>query len=220
MSTKNLKQQQHVVPMVVAAMATPCPIKLLLCVIPLGLGFALGIVATLSLMSSTTSALPGGALKLFFPPAAANLSAAQQQQKPRRPQAGLTIRSPLWPVDTGVSTAQHAGSEEGPQHAGSEEGPDAAAGGGISDDELMALAAAAPRERVAGGGAAARKVAFLFLTKWDLPMAPLWEKFFEGHRGLYSIYVHSDPAFNGSDPEEGSAFYRRRIPSKVCAYST
>lgn len=30
-------------------------------------------------------------------------------------------------------------------------------------------------------------------------MAPLWEKFFEGHRGLYSVYVHTDPG-EASDP--------------------
>jgi hypothetical protein len=63
------------------------------------------------------------------------------------------------------------------------------------------------------------KVAFLFLTRWDLPMAPLWDEFFAGHRGRYSVYVHTDPAFNGSEPAETSAFHRRRIPSKVRASS-
>ena len=76
----------------------------------------------------------------------------------------------------------------------------------------MALAASAPRAVPAG---AAPKVAFLFLTRWDLPMAPLWDKFFHGHRGRYNVYVHTDPAFNGSEPPETSAFHRRRIPSKV-----
>ncbi|KAF8689730.1 hypothetical protein HU200_041681 [Digitaria exilis] len=75
----------------------------------------------------------------------------------------------------------------------------------------MAMAASAPREVPAG---VVPKVAFLFLTRWDLPMAPLWERFFDGHRGLYSVYVHTDPAFNGSEPPETSAFYHRRIPSK------
>lgn len=58
------------------------------------------------------------------------------------------------------------------------------------------------------------KVAFMFLTRGPVLLAPLWEKFFEGHEGLYSIYVHSDPSFNGSDPEK-SVFYGRRIPSQV-----
>ncbi|KAI3473483.1 hypothetical protein Pfo_031380 [Paulownia fortunei] len=57
------------------------------------------------------------------------------------------------------------------------------------------------------------KVAFMFLTKRDLPMAPLWELFFRGHEGLYSIYVHSQPSYNGTVPED-SVFHGRRIPSK------
>lgn len=58
------------------------------------------------------------------------------------------------------------------------------------------------------------KVSFLFLTKGPLPLGPLWEKFFKGHEGSYSIYVHSDPSYNESLPEE-SVFRARRIPSKV-----
>ncbi|KAM7471124.1 hypothetical protein LguiA_009307 [Lonicera macranthoides] len=57
------------------------------------------------------------------------------------------------------------------------------------------------------------KVAFMFLSKGNLPLAPLWEKFFNGHEGLYSIYFHPQPSFNGSMPKE-SVFYGRRIPSK------
>ncbi|KAK3152907.1 hypothetical protein QOZ80_2BG0165150 [Eleusine coracana subsp. coracana] len=81
----------------------------------------------------------------------------------------------------------------------------------VDDEELLARAASAPRAPPAG---ASPKVAFLFLTRWDLPMTPLWEKFFEGHAGLYSVYVHTDPAFNGTQPPPGSAFFRRTIPSK------
>ncbi|KAM7270651.1 hypothetical protein ACFE04_029865 [Oxalis oulophora] len=58
------------------------------------------------------------------------------------------------------------------------------------------------------------KVAFMFLTKGPVLLAPLWEKFFKGHEGLYSIYVHSNPYYNGSAEGENSVFYRRRIPSK------
>ncbi|CAA6671326.1 unnamed protein product [Spirodela intermedia] len=58
------------------------------------------------------------------------------------------------------------------------------------------------------------KVAFLFLTRGPLPFAPLWEKFFAGHDGLYSIYVHADPSSNQSAPP-GSVFSGRRVPSKV-----
>ncbi|XVE58802.1 hypothetical protein DITRI_Ditri04bG0198100 [Diplodiscus trichospermus] len=57
------------------------------------------------------------------------------------------------------------------------------------------------------------KVAFLFLTRGKVLLAPLWEKFFQGHQGLYSIYVHSDPSFNQTVPQ-GSVFHNRWIPSK------
>ncbi|KAJ4960687.1 hypothetical protein NE237_020597 [Protea cynaroides] len=58
------------------------------------------------------------------------------------------------------------------------------------------------------------KVAFMFLTKGPLPLAPLWEQFFRGYEGLYSIYVHPDPSFNESEVPQNSVFYGRRINSK------
>ncbi|CAI9785397.1 unnamed protein product [Fraxinus pennsylvanica] len=57
------------------------------------------------------------------------------------------------------------------------------------------------------------KIAFMFLIRGPVLLAPLWELFFKGNEGLYSIYVHSDPSFNESDPQ-GSVFHGRRIPSK------
>ncbi|KAL9317154.1 hypothetical protein ACSQ67_013671 [Phaseolus vulgaris] len=57
------------------------------------------------------------------------------------------------------------------------------------------------------------KVAFMFLTRGPVFLAPLWEKFFQGNEGLYSIYVHSNPSYNGSRPES-PVFEGRRIPSK------
>lgn len=58
------------------------------------------------------------------------------------------------------------------------------------------------------------KIAFMFLTKGPLPLAPLWEKFLKGHEGLYSIYIHSTPSYRATFPPS-SAFHRRQIPSKV-----
>lgn len=84
---------------------------------------------------------------------------------------------------------------------------------GMEDDELLWRASVSPRipeypfERTP-------KVAFLFLTKGPVPLAPLWEKFFKGHEGLYSVYVHSNPPWNETEPED-SVFHGRRIPSKV-----
>ncbi|KAA8541257.1 hypothetical protein F0562_025136 [Nyssa sinensis] len=82
----------------------------------------------------------------------------------------------------------------------------------MEDEELLWRASMVPRihhypfKRVP-------KVAFLFLTRGDLPLASLWEMFFKGHERLYSIYVHALPSFNGTVPEN-SVFHGRRIPSK------
>jgi hypothetical protein len=233
-TTKNHKQQQllHMLP---TAAAPPWPVrtKLLLCA---ALGFALGVVATASLVNSpsyaTSSAAAaalrggGGALGLVLPPSATR-NAAQDRRPPPK-QAGAaraTVRRsrPEPPAGTGITSAAAP-----PPSVVGAEGPAAPSatsrvnGGSIvsdsdgDDEELMARAeASAPREVPAG--CRVPRVAFLFLARWDLPMAPLWDEFFRGHRGLYNVYVHSDPAFNGSDPPETSAFYRRRIPSKVRA---
>ena len=58
------------------------------------------------------------------------------------------------------------------------------------------------------------KIAFMFLTKGPLPLAPLWDRFLKGHEGQYSIYVHAMPSYIAGYPPS-SAFYRRQIPSQV-----
>lgn len=60
------------------------------------------------------------------------------------------------------------------------------------------------------------KIAFLFLTRGALPLRALWDAYFEGHEGRYSIYVHAHPNFL-QDPtiSSSSVFFRRYIPSKV-----
>ncbi|KAG6519280.1 hypothetical protein ZIOFF_022773 [Zingiber officinale] len=58
------------------------------------------------------------------------------------------------------------------------------------------------------------KVAFMFMTRGPLPLVQLWDRFFKGHEGLYSVYVHTllDYKLNVS---ESSAFYGRQIHSEV-----
>ncbi|XVE51992.1 hypothetical protein DITRI_Ditri02bG0084300 [Diplodiscus trichospermus] len=58
------------------------------------------------------------------------------------------------------------------------------------------------------------KIAFMFLTKGPLPLAPLWDRFFKGHEGQYSIYVHALPSYKAGYPPS-SAFYNRQIPSQM-----
>ncbi|CAN8256122.1 unnamed protein product [Cochlearia groenlandica] len=63
------------------------------------------------------------------------------------------------------------------------------------------------------------KVAFMFLTGGRLPLADLWDKFFQGHEGFYSIYVHTNPSFQ-EHYSETSVFYSRRIPSQAVYWGT
>ncbi|XP_004238911.1 glycosyltransferase BC10 [Solanum lycopersicum] len=58
------------------------------------------------------------------------------------------------------------------------------------------------------------KVAFMFLTRGPILLSPLWELFFKGNEGFYSIYIHSNPSYNQSQVDESSIFHGRRIPSK------
>lgn len=83
----------------------------------------------------------------------------------------------------------------------------------MSDKELLWRASMVPRikkypfKRVP-------KIAFMFLTKGPLPLAPIWERFFKGNQGRYSIYIHSLPSFEADFPSS-SVFYKRQIPSQV-----
>lgn len=61
------------------------------------------------------------------------------------------------------------------------------------------------------------KIAFMFLARGPLPMAPLWEKFFKGHEDLYSIYIHSLPSYKPDFPQS-SVFYERNIPSQIAEW--
>lgn len=83
----------------------------------------------------------------------------------------------------------------------------------VDDDELFSRASMVPLIQEIPNEHTS-KVSFMFLTKGPLPLAPLWEKFFKGYDGFYSIYIHSDPSYNESLPED-SVFHGRRIPSKV-----
>ncbi|KAL9247566.1 hypothetical protein vseg_020984 [Gypsophila vaccaria] len=86
----------------------------------------------------------------------------------------------------------------------------------MNDTELFWKATFAPRikeypyKRVP-------KVAFMFLTRGPLPLSPLWERFFKGSEGFYSIYVHSLPGYQ-ANYSCSSVFYARQIPSQVAEW--
>nr|XP_023894647.1 uncharacterized protein LOC112006594 [Quercus suber] len=87
----------------------------------------------------------------------------------------------------------------------------------MSDQELFRNASMVSQTEESGRQVP--KVAFMFMTKGPLPFSLLWEKFFKGHEGFYSIYVHAHPSFNDSEPED-SIFYGRRIPSQPVYWGT
>ncbi|CAL5030166.1 unnamed protein product [Urochloa decumbens] len=61
------------------------------------------------------------------------------------------------------------------------------------------------------------KIAFMFLTPGTLPFERLWEKFFEGHEGRYTIYVHA----SREKPEHVSPiFVGRDIHSEKVTWGT
>ncbi|CAA6663924.1 unnamed protein product [Spirodela intermedia] len=63
------------------------------------------------------------------------------------------------------------------------------------------------------------KVAFMFLTRGALPLGPLWERFFHGHEGLFTVYVHALPGYK-LNVTENSAFYGRQIPSQDVSWGS
>ena len=79
----------------------------------------------------------------------------------------------------------------------------------MSDKELIEKATRVPRT-----SEHPHKLAFMFLTRGSLPLGPFWEKFFKGHEGLFSIYLHTSPDFI-YEPPNSSVFYKRKIPSQV-----
>lgn len=59
-----------------------------------------------------------------------------------------------------------------------------------------------------------KKIAFMFLTNAPLPLAPIWELYFNKVPNyLYNIYIHADPSSRYDSPFRG-VFANRVIPSK------
>jgi hypothetical protein len=47
----------------------------------------------------------------------------------------------------------------------------------------------------------------MFLTKGPVLLAPLWEKFFKGNEGLFSIYIHPNPSFDETVYDQSSILF-------------
>ena len=90
----------------------------------------------------------------------------------------------------------------------------------MEDEELLWRASMVPLRPVTPFEITrTQKIAFMFLTAGPLPLASIWEEFFHGNDGLYSIYVHAHPDHK---PEflNDSVFYGRHIPSQVSGVLT
>lgn len=68
-------------------------------------------------------------------------------------------------------------------------------------------------ESARGRNEAPGKIAFLFLTRRDVPLARVWEAFFTQSNGRASVYVHvSDPGYNlSAHVDPSSVFYGRQV---------
>lgn len=82
----------------------------------------------------------------------------------------------------------------------------------LSDEELLWRASMVPR-RLDMPFSGEKRIAFMFLAAGPLPLASIWEKFFEGYERFYSIYIHSHPN-HVSEFSSSSVFYGRHVPSK------
>nr|XP_043627158.1 glycosyltransferase BC10-like [Erigeron canadensis] len=81
------------------------------------------------------------------------------------------------------------------------------------ENELFQLAGGSSTEMLPAS--AQKKIAFMFLTTGPLPMAPLWERYFNRtkRKNLYNIYIHADPNLQYDLIFQG-VFTNRTIPSK------
>ncbi|XP_047322241.1 glycosyltransferase BC10-like [Impatiens glandulifera] len=61
----------------------------------------------------------------------------------------------------------------------------------LSDDEIASRVVIRDILHAQLAKSANSKIAFLFLTPGALPFEKLWDKFFQGHEGRFSVYVHA-----------------------------
>uniref|UniRef100_A0A453JGF2 Core-2/I-branching beta-16-N-acetylglucosaminyltransferase family protein n=1 Tax=Aegilops tauschii subsp. strangulata TaxID=200361 RepID=A0A453JGF2_AEGTS len=142
--------------------------------------------------------------------------------------ASSYYRLPRLAVPDALLPAPTCDQEDGDQQGGAAQRwwarpPARSAWHNMSEEELLWAASFEPRahqRRPPGRRGRTPKVAFLFLTRGPLPLAPLWERFFNstGTKGreLFSVYVHTTPGYRLDFPPS-SPFHRRQVPSKADA---
>ncbi|CAI5511642.1 unnamed protein product [Closterium sp. Naga37s-1] len=63
-------------------------------------------------------------------------------------------------------------------------------------------------------------IAFLFLTRGPLPLAPLWERFFRNHSAYFSAYMHAATPGYRVEPWVRRSLNLRAVPSKPVFWGT
>ncbi|KAF8364854.1 hypothetical protein HHK36_033164 [Tetracentron sinense] len=199
--------EHYSLPMVAKLFNTHLQLKHILHSLFFVIGLSFGIITTLYLKSLSFS-LQDTQLTLSPSVSSPPSPPPQLQAPPPPPLPSLSLVSPLSRISFPSNITSNDSSSSSTV-ALKEQSP---LMHNMDDEELFWRASMVPRiqdfpyQRVS-------KVAFMFLTKGHMPLGPLWEKFFKGHEGLYSIYIHTDPFFDVSAPED-SVFHKRRIPSK------
>eukprot|EP00252_Welwitschia_mirabilis_P010174 TRINITY_DN23347_c0_g1_i1.p1 TRINITY_DN23347_c0_g1~~TRINITY_DN23347_c0_g1_i1.p1 ORF type:complete len:334 (-),score=36.86 TRINITY_DN23347_c0_g1_i1:231-1232(-) len=84
----------------------------------------------------------------------------------------------------------------------------------LSDEEHAARVITKDILRLPNLNSSTPKIAFMFLTPGPLPFEPLWERFFEGHEGKYSIYVHASKLNILKSKRKSAYFANQDIPAK------
>ncbi|XP_038894509.1 glycosyltransferase BC10-like [Benincasa hispida] len=166
------------------------------------IGFSFGMAISLNLKSFSSFNIHLPNFSLPSSQSSTLVSIKQQQQQPPASSSPPPLQLPSPSVELDMNEFLEANVEPPLMHS-------------MRDDEVFWRASMVPMikefpyERVP-------KIAFMFLIKGALPLAPLWEMFFKGHEGLFSIYVHTHPLYNvSSSLPPNSVFYGRRIPSQA-----
>ncbi|XP_057838481.2 glycosyltransferase BC10 isoform X1 [Cryptomeria japonica] len=84
----------------------------------------------------------------------------------------------------------------------------------FSDHEIAARTVAADILKMPSNSINVPKIAFMFLTPGPLPFERLWEEFFRGHEGKYSVYVHASKRNTLKTAWKSPVFLNRDITSQ------
>ncbi|KAL3813260.1 hypothetical protein ACJIZ3_014528 [Penstemon smallii] len=162
-------------------------------------GLSVGIAFSICLKISFSFTIPS--LPFFLPTSTPEPPPQSRQATPAQPVAAVTNGASGYSNDVSLRKNMFSISHT------------------MSDEELLLKASRVLPEVQNFPENFVPKVAFMFLTPGPLPLTPLWERFFKGYEGMYSIYVHPHPSYNKSMSRD-SVFYGRNIPSKPVYWGT